>query len=70
MVKNSRHPKTTGYPLQSFFIKLEANLRCELDNTLDQIEALWFQKSLMEAIKDGDKNTRYYHLSTNHPTPP
>jgi len=45
-------------------IKLKANLRCELDNTLDQIETLWFQKSRMEAIKDGDKNTRYYHLST------
>ena len=25
---------------------------------------LWFQKSRMAAIRDGDRNTRYFHLST------
>lgn len=25
---------------------------------------LWFQKSRIEAICDGDRNTRYFHLST------
>lgn len=45
-------------------IKLEAKLRRKLDEVLGQIEILWFQKSRMEAIKDGDRNTRYFYLST------
>lgn len=39
-------------------------LRKEMDEVLDQEEMLWFQKSRLDAIKDGDKNTRYFHLST------
>lgn len=31
---------------------------------LNQLEILWFQKSRVEAIRDGDRNTRYYHTST------
>lgn len=25
---------------------------------------IWFQKSRLEAIKDGDKNTKFFHLAT------
>lgn len=49
---------------QSHLIKLEAKLRREMDNVLNDEEMLWFQKSRMEAICDGDRNTRYFHLST------
>jgi len=31
---------------------------------LDQIEMLWMQKERVEAIRDGDRNTWYYHTST------
>ena len=36
----------------------------DLDKFLDQIDIFWFQKSRTEAIRDRDRNTRYYHLST------
>ena len=45
-------------------IKMEARLRREMDDVLNQEELLWFQKSRMDAIRDGDRNTRYFHLST------
>jgi len=47
-----------------FLVKLESRLQSELDLVLDQLELLWFQKSRTEAIRDGDRNTKYYHLST------
>lgn len=39
-------------------------LRRELDDILHEEEMLWFQKSRMEAIKDGDRNTKFFHLAT------
>ena len=45
-------------------LKLESKLRKELNMTLNQIETVWFQKSRMSAIRDGDRNTHYFHLST------
>ncbi|KAJ8450542.1 LOW QUALITY PROTEIN: hypothetical protein Cgig2_020179 [Carnegiea gigantea] len=47
-----------------FLAKLEVQLKKELDEVLSQIELLWFQKSREDAIRDGDRNARYYHLST------
>ena len=38
-------------------LNLERKLHRELDQTLDQIETLWFQKSRLERIRDGDRNT-------------
>ncbi|KAH9617315.1 hypothetical protein KSS87_016189 [Heliosperma pusillum] len=45
-------------------IKLEAKLRKEFDDVLEQEEILWYQKSRMEFIRDGDRNTSYFHVST------
>ncbi|XP_074266599.1 uncharacterized protein LOC141589876 [Silene latifolia] len=49
---------------KSNLIKLEAKLRRELDEILAKEELLWYQKSRMEFIKDGDRNTTYFHVST------
>ncbi|XP_074266442.1 uncharacterized protein LOC141589715 [Silene latifolia] len=49
---------------QSHLIKLEAKLRKELDDILEREELLWYQKSRVEFIRDGDRNTSYFHVST------
>ncbi|KAK8976437.1 hypothetical protein V6N11_013573 [Hibiscus sabdariffa] len=41
-----------------------AKLRDELSETLQQEELLWFQRAHTEWIKDGDRNTKYYHHAT------
>jgi len=56
--------KKFPYEQNRFLLKLETQLRKELNEVLDQIETFWFQKSRMEALRDGDKNTRFYHLYT------
>jgi len=48
----------------SYLCKLERKLREELDKTLDQIALLWFQMARIEQIRDGDRNTKYFHTST------
>ncbi|KAK2417953.1 hypothetical protein QL285_040194 [Trifolium repens] len=45
-----------------FLERLEQQLQRELDTVLQQEEAMWFQKSRSQWIKDGDRNTRYYHV--------
>ena len=57
-----QHSLVAGGP--HYLRKLEMKLRAELDRTLDQIAVLWFQKSRVEQIKDGDRNTTYFHTST------
>lgn len=42
--------------------KTEAKLRRELYDVLYQEEIIWFQKSRLEAIKDGDRKTKFFHL--------
>lgn len=44
--------------------KLEQKLRQQLDTVMREEELLWFQKSRMEAICDGDRNTKLFHHST------
>jgi hypothetical protein len=45
-----------------FLERLERDLQQELTIVLKQEEAMWFQKSRSQWIKDGDRNTRYYHI--------
>ncbi|XP_056697578.1 uncharacterized protein [Spinacia oleracea] len=45
-------------------ISREKALRQEMELVLQQEELLWFQKSRLEAIRDGDRNTKFFHLST------
>ncbi|XP_021774612.1 uncharacterized protein LOC110738508 [Chenopodium quinoa] len=47
-----------------YLLKLEATLCREMDDVLNQEEILWFQKSRIDSIRDGDQNTKYFHLST------
>ena len=44
-----------------FLEDLEAQLQKELHETLQQEEVLWYQKCRGEWIRNGDRNTRYYH---------
>ncbi|XP_061354895.1 uncharacterized protein LOC133299454 [Gastrolobium bilobum] len=46
------------------FEELETKLRKELSKILDQEEQIWYQRSRGEWIRDGDRNTRFYHTST------
>ncbi|KAL4323711.1 hypothetical protein GQ457_11G030340 [Hibiscus cannabinus] len=43
---------------------LEAKLKDYLSETLRQEEMLWFQRARTEWIRDGDRNTKYYHRIT------
>ncbi|XP_061351869.1 uncharacterized protein LOC133296831 [Gastrolobium bilobum] len=44
--------------------ELEANLNKELADILEQEEQIWFLKSRGDWIKEGDRNTKYYHTCT------
>ncbi|CAN1153186.1 LINE-1 retrotransposable element ORF2 protein [Linum perenne] len=46
------------------FVAEEMEVRTELEKTLWQEEMLWLQKSRVKWNLEGDKNTRFFHLST------
>lgn len=50
-------------PNSGFFHDLESELRAELVQILMQEEELWATKNKLERIKEGERNTRYFHRS-------
>lgn len=45
-------------------IKLERKLARSLNEVLEEEQMLWLQKSRTDFLLDGDRNTRFFHLST------
>lgn len=54
---------SNNYVFSSALQRRESQLTKELNQVLDQEESLWFQKARMDWIRDGDRNTRFYHNS-------
>ncbi|KAL8129303.1 hypothetical protein V2J09_018458 [Rumex salicifolius] len=42
-------------------MRLEQQLRGELDCILEQIHIFWVQKARTDVLKDGDRNTKFFH---------
>ncbi|OMO88470.1 reverse transcriptase [Corchorus capsularis] len=47
-----------------FLIDLEKQLQTDFIDILRQEETLWAMKSRIDWLKDGDKNTKFFHLTT------
>lgn len=45
-------------------LMLEEKLRTELNETLHQEEVLWMQKSIINWLRLGEKNIRFFHTTT------
>lgn len=45
-------------------LKLEKQLKKNLDQVLQEEESFWHQKSKEKWIKLGDRNTKYFHTTT------
>lgn len=44
--------------------KFGLNMREEFNIILKKEELMWFQRSKVKWLADGDRNTKYYHLKT------
>ncbi|GKV23692.1 hypothetical protein SLEP1_g33394 [Rubroshorea leprosula] len=52
------------YSTSSWLQRLEVSLLGEYQQVLYEEELLWFQKSRVDWIASGDRNTSFYHMST------
>lgn len=50
-------------PFSNFLYDLERNLQEDLVQILMQEEALWAAKNKMDRLREGERNTRYFHRS-------
>lgn len=59
--------KAIDHHCNPFLLRLESTLLAEYYNVLRKEEVFWFQKSRVEWMALGDRNTRFYHLTTINP---
>ncbi|KAE8670535.1 hypothetical protein F3Y22_tig00112127pilonHSYRG00086 [Hibiscus syriacus] len=53
--------KATQARSSAYLSKLESDLLIELEILLDQEEVIWMQKSRLDRVLLGDRNTKYFH---------